>query len=368
MFNGNGPTLDEEEIRERVHKARNSNLPGEVGDEVTPRKLQWFWPRRIPRGRPFEICGDPGNIKSGIVIDLAARVTTGRPFRGELEESEREPGNVLFFSSEDDIEDTLVPRFIAAGGELSRIRFVTAIHGDALHLPDDGKKLEGWVKDWRPALLVLDPLDAYFGKVDPNKNPEVRRALLPLFRLGGTTGLTTGLIRHLNKDTQTGRAMYRSAGSIAVTAACRASYVVAPKPDDPATFVLACTKLNGGRIPPSLSYQIVEEILPGDIHTQRINWLNTVNETADDLVREPAGASGPRGPKGTKTEAAKQFLREILANGVELDSGKIEELGKAKNISSTTVWAASKELNVKRRKAGFAGGWLWSLPPEGDRK
>ena len=46
--------------------------------EVEPRSVEWFWPRRIPRGGITVLEGKPGISKSTVTYDLAARVTSGR--------------------------------------------------------------------------------------------------------------------------------------------------------------------------------------------------------------------------------------------------------------------------------------------------
>src|SRR5262249_18582369 len=197
---------------------------------------------------------DPGVFKTGTVIDLCARVTSGAPFQGEPDNTRHEPGKVLFFSAEDDDNDTLLPRFLAAGGNRELIHFVTPID-ELPSLPEDAPKLSEWIKILQPVLVVFDPLDAFFGKkIDANSNPDVRKALRPLVRLGSRTQTTFFLIRHLNKDVKLGRAMYRAAGSIGTTATTRGSYMLGPQRDDPGTHIFACNKLNGAPKPRSLRY------------------------------------------------------------------------------------------------------------------
>ena len=45
--------------------------------DVTPRAVRWLWPDRIPLGKLTLIAGEPGQGKSFLTMDLAARVTTG---------------------------------------------------------------------------------------------------------------------------------------------------------------------------------------------------------------------------------------------------------------------------------------------------
>ena len=350
----------EEKIRDRMGSARDPSLPGVRGSDVAVKALRWLSHGRIPRGKLIEFCGDPCVFKTGIALDICARLTIGAPLFAKDSTQTRPPQKVLFFSAEDDVADTLLPRFLAAGGDPDLIQFVTAVHGLPT-LPSDENKLKGWIKSWQPAFTVFDPIDAFLApKTDPNSNPDARRVLLPLIRLGAQTGLTTALIRHLNKDSKLGRAMYRSAGSIGVTAASRASYIIAEKPGCPGRFVLACTKLNGAPKPPSLEYEIAEVVLDGVIKASTVKWLGETTESADDLVREPEPRQ--RGPSPEKRELAEAFLCKELADGAWHPSEPIIAAAKKAGIKYPTLKAALHALGGSYRKAAFRGGWDWALP------
>jgi hypothetical protein len=354
----------EEKIREHVRNAQDARLPGRNGSNITLRRYDWFWPDHIPKGKTSEVCGDPAVYKTGTTLYLCACVTTGAPFPNEPATARREPGKVLFFSAEDDDHDTLLPRFLAAGGDRKKIHFVTPVD-DLPSLPEDAPKLREWIKAWEPLLVVFDPLDAFFGKkVDANSNPDVRRALRPLVRLGSQTHTTFLLIRHLNKDVKLGRAMYRAAGSIGTTATTRASYILGPQRDDPSTYIFACNKLNGAPKPRSLGYRIVGHVLKGfekDVVTQRVEWLGETDQTADDLVREPE--PGPRGPKPEKSESAESIIKQELADGQWHPSKPIIELAKKRGIGYRTVVSVAKALKVEMKKVGFnPTRWDWHLP------
>ncbi len=134
--------------------------------ETPRRELPWLWPGRIPLGRVTLLVGDPGVGKSLIALDVAARVSTGRPWPGDCpefaasaeqigtvplaQESSIEagvedndasaepsppklaprasqlapppsPSSVLLLSAEDDPADTIRPRLEALGADLARI-------------------------------------------------------------------------------------------------------------------------------------------------------------------------------------------------------------------------------------------------------
>lgn len=77
------------------------------------------------------IAGNPGTGKSQIAADAAARISTGKNWPNGA----RAPiGDVVVLATEDAIDDTWVPRLMAAGADLSRLHFLKMAIGD------DGKR------------------------------------------------------------------------------------------------------------------------------------------------------------------------------------------------------------------------------------
>ena len=84
-----------------------------------PEPVRWLWPKRLPLKKLTGIEGDPAVGKSTLVYDLAARYSSARPWPdGQQPES---GGRVLLLSAEDDATNTVAPRLLAAGADLSRI-------------------------------------------------------------------------------------------------------------------------------------------------------------------------------------------------------------------------------------------------------
>jgi len=92
------------------------------GSDLTPVPPQWLWPGYLVRGKLAILAGAAGTGKTSVAIDLGARLSVGEPWP---DGTPAPVGNVLILSSEDDFRDTLLPRFIAAGGD--RTRFHTII-------------------------------------------------------------------------------------------------------------------------------------------------------------------------------------------------------------------------------------------------
>src|SRR5262249_20226856 len=135
-------------------------------------------------------------------IDLAATVTSGGKWP---DGTKAEVGEVLVWSGEDDPEDTLLPRFLAAGGVRERIYFVKGIV--------DGGKKRGFDPSIDMAALataarsipnlklaIIDPVVLMVAG-DSHKNTEVRRSLQPLAALAAARSCVALGITHLTKGT-----------------------------------------------------------------------------------------------------------------------------------------------------------------------
>jgi len=46
--------------------------------DVSPERVEWLWPKRVPKGKITVLDGDPDNGKSVLTTDLAARLTAGK--------------------------------------------------------------------------------------------------------------------------------------------------------------------------------------------------------------------------------------------------------------------------------------------------
>ena len=90
--------------------------------DIEPQAVPWLWRKRLARGEVTVISGDPGAGKSLAAVDVCANLTAGFPLPDDPE-TDREPLTCAWIghSSEDSPARTIVPRFIAAGGDLERL-------------------------------------------------------------------------------------------------------------------------------------------------------------------------------------------------------------------------------------------------------
>jgi phage N-6-adenine-methyltransferase len=314
--------------------------------ELTPRHAEWLWEPRIPRGELTVVDGDPSVNKSSLLLDLAARVSAGRPLPGGGPAS---PGGVLLLPGEDSVEKTVLPRLRAAGADLGRV----AVPERAVEIPRDLGWLERAAVDTGAALVVVDPLTAFLG-CDATAEHRVRRALTPLRGLAERTGAAVVLVRHLTK--RGGRhALYRGVGSVAIAAAARSALLVGRAPGGPRLRVLCQTKNNLGPEAAGLLFEAV----PGPDGAVRVEWRGECGYTPDDLL-------GP--PPGGRRAGAEAFLAGVLAGGPRRQR-EVRAAAEAAGLAYRTLERARGSLGVVSERRGWGRGsaCYWRLPDGGGR-
>ena len=325
---------------------------------VEPEQLRWLWDGRLPRGKLVVIDGDPSVGKSTLAVDLAARVSTGKPWP---DDAPCEAGEVLVLSAEDGLADTIRPRLDAAGGDATRVHALTAVRV----LSDDGEPIErpptladigairAAILRTGAVLVVIDVLMAFLpGKVDSHKDQDIRAVLSRLTKVGEETGCTFLLLRHLNKAGG-GSPMYRGGGSIGIVGAARAGYLVARDPDDPDTRVMACVKSNLAREPESLSYRLQGD---PDSGVARVVWTGASTHDAAGLLRN-AGDDDQ-----DDRREIEEWLEEVMnAGGGRAAAKDVMNAGRKVGYSVDQVKRAKKRLGIESMKAGMGSGWDWVM-------
>jgi putative DNA primase/helicase len=313
-----------------------------------PQSVSWLWPGHIAAGRLTLIDGDPGVGKSLLTLDLAARLTSASELPDGFKPGQ--PISVLILSAEDSLEDTIVPRLLGAGANLDRVHAPSAASGFPV-FPEACPFLKELIQKLQARLVILDPFFAFLGSDIGSLNDlMIRRALAPLVALAEATQAAIVLVRHLRKFAA-GEATYRGLGSIAILGSARTAFLVAPDRDDSEKRILACTKNNLGRFPPSLSFRIGSS----DAGLPRLDWLGPVSQTAADLLESPR-------PRGNAVPQALAFLQSRLAQGPQGRQTLLAEAEQA-GISFRSLERAKSQLGVvsEQRREDGRNVWYWSL-------
>lgn len=356
---------------ETVEPTGSGGLVVRCASDVEPENIDFLWPGRLARGKHTALAGDPGDGKSQISLFIAAAISTGGAW--PCNEGRAPIGNVVILNAEDGTADTIVPRLIAAGADLNRIFIVNAVQADdgkrrrAFNLQTDLALLEKTIAEiGEVALVIIDPISSYMGKVDSHKNAETRSVLEPLSEMADRLRAGVLSITHFSKvgTTHNVKALDRFIGSIAFTGAPRAAFTVLPDPHDDERMFFLSAKNNMVPKPQGLAYQLKETILPDHpITASLVVWdAEPVNISANEAMA--AGAEG--GDHSTRVEA-EEFLKEMLADG-PMPAKEIEREAEAAGLSWATVRRAKTHLGMKAQRetaSEFASGkgqWIWALP------
>jgi hypothetical protein len=326
------------------------------GSEVETAPVVWLWDKRIPRGKVSILDGLPGVAKTTLAEDVGARVTTGQKMP---DGTDGPSGAVLFINYEDDAEDTLVPRFEAAGGDTKLLLLADSVRTpagvDYLEIPTHIEFLEDVIVSEGVVLCVIDPLMAALAAdVRSGEDKDVRRALRSLRSMAERTGAAVVCIRHLNKNTNVKDPILRGGGSIGIIGAARAGLIAGRDPEDQTRHVLAMSKMNlAPDGVPSLAYRVVED---PDWKVGAIEWLGEVNVQARDLLADSQPDVGPA------VSEAVGILAEFLADGPRLAT-ECKAFCKEAGISSRTLDRAKTAANVKARPKdnGTGNHWWWEI-------
>ena len=89
--------------------------------EIDPKSVDWLWYPFIPYGKVTLVQGDPGDGKSTFLLTIAAMLTKGEPLPFTEPETPPEPMSVIYHTTEDDADDTIVPRFIRSNGDREKL-------------------------------------------------------------------------------------------------------------------------------------------------------------------------------------------------------------------------------------------------------
>jgi AAA domain len=344
------------------------NTPKQVkitrGSDIEPEKITWLWPGWMARGKLHILAGRPGSLKTTSAMDFAATVTTG----GHWPDGEPAlAGNVLIWSGEDAIDDTLLPRFMAAGGDRSRVYFISGIKENGKKRAfDPARDIEslGEVCEQigEVALIIVDPIVAV-AKGDSHKNAEARRDLQPLVDLAEKTQAAVLGIHHLTKRTEGADPVDRVSGSLAFGAGPRVVLLNALDGKSATETRGLLMRAKSNIAPPTGGFEFSANTRPLDnyphINAQRILWGSAVTESARDILERIEG-------KEAKAEQSKRkvnvFLLSALQGRGERLAAEVIAEGTAAGFSESAMRRAFKAMGGQSEKPSFKTGWVWSLP------
>ena len=306
--------------------------------DIQSQKIEWLWYPFIPYGKLTIIQGDPGDGKTTLVLNLAAKLSKGIGLDEDMQVSE--PMNIIYQTAEDGLADTVKPRLEAADADCEKIMVIDESE-KSLSMVDE--RLEQAIIQTNARLLILDPIQAYLGGgMDMNRANEARDMTKKLGLLAEKHKCAIILIGHMNKAAGN-KAAYRGMGSIDFFAVARSVLLVGRIEGQENTRAVVQIKNNLAAFGHSKAFELTEE---------GFHWLGDYEITADELL-------GGITPKANKKERAKQLIYELAETNNVVKSEDIVNLAEEKGISKRTLENANKELGIKGKRIGES--WYWNL-------
>ena len=306
--------------------------------EVESEEVKWLWYPFIPYGKLTIIQGDPGDGKTTLVLNIAAKLSKGESLDSDM--NVQEPVNVIYQTAEDGLADTVKPRLELAGADCEKILVIDE-SDKSLSMADE--RLEEALAKTGAKVLILDPIQAYLGGgMDMNRANEARDMTKKLGALAEKYQCAILLIGHMNKASGN-KAAYRGMGSIDFFAVARSVLLVGRIEGEPNTRAVVQIKNNLAAFGHPKAFMLSET---------GFHWLGDYEITADEVL-------GGIAPKANKLEQAKQMLRELAETTNMVQSNEVFEMADEQGISKRTLENAKKELGIRAKKIN--NSWYWEL-------
>lgn len=306
--------------------------------EIQSKEVAWLWYPFIPYGKLTIIQGDPGDGKTTLVLNIAAKLSKGEGLDSDMKLTE--PLAVIYQSAEDGLADTVKPRLETAGADCENISVIDESK-KSLSMIDE--RLEEAIIKTKAKLLILDPIQAYLGgNMDMNRANEARDMTKKLAALAEKYQCAIVLVGHMNKAAGN-KAAYRGMGSIDFFAVARSVLLVGRVEGEENIRAVVQIKNNLAGFGHPKAFQLSED---------GFLWLGDYEITADEVL-------GGIAPKVNKLEQAKRLLRKLAETNNAIQSNEIFNLAEEQNISRRTLENVKKELGISAKRIN--NSWYWEL-------
>ncbi len=300
-------------------------------DKVEEKEPEWLVTDYIPKGQITVLAGDGGSGKTTIWCSIAAAVSSGGPcFLNQDNPFAKEclPGRVLFFSSEDSAEYTLKGRLRRSGAKLENVLSLDLADERFPEIKFNAPLLEELIKEYRPELVIFDPLQSYVPPdIQMGQRNAMRACLNPLIGLGEKYGTTFIIIVHTNKQVGLwGRK--RIADSADIWDIAR-SVLIAGEANDGLRYI-SQEKSNYGPQAQTVLFRL---------DSGKIEFEGYTDKKDKDYVTAATAATY----QAPAREDAKAFILDYLKDG-EKETADLDGMMKAQGISGRTLERAKADL------------------------
>ena len=309
-------------------------------EDVKIEPIEFIYNPYFPKGKLSLIAAYPGSGKTMLMSYFAARVTNGQPFFGCSADGEHK---VLYFSSEDGVEDTLQYRFVQAGGDEKKLRYYRGIITFS-----ETYRIRHLIDTTGADMLIFDPLQSYASTADLNNATLTRQMLDMLDKVSRDKKITIIIVCHFNKNSK-GPAITRIIGSTDIVGKARSFVALGNVPGDGDRKFFSHEKSNLARAGLTQLFKIDPD------HGLIVPDGTTTKHYDDFYLNKPV-------LHDDKLEAAKKLILENLDSGQCIKAGDAYQIAKDNGIGLSTIKTARRDLGMSTRKESFDGGFVWQMP------
>ena len=168
-------------------------------EQLHYKTIEWLIPGYIPKGCITILGGDGGQGKTSLWCNIVSAISCGKDSILDRSTLLNSCGISIVFSGEDDPESVLKKRLIEYQADERKI-YTLRLDDSALEsITIGGELLHDLIEQYKPQLVVLDPIQQFIKDIDMSKRNDVRRTLQTLASLGKQYGTSFLLVVHTNK-------------------------------------------------------------------------------------------------------------------------------------------------------------------------
>lgn len=328
-------------------------------EEFEEQEATWLVPGWIPDGQITLIAADGGVGKTTLWCDIIKAISSGTQCILDPIGYKRKPQRVAFLTTEDSVRKKLRKKLRVIGANAANIitpDFAADKDGILRNLKFGSRDMEEFIRAFRPALCVLDPVQGFIPPdVNMGSRNAMRDCMAPLITLGEETGTTFLVVCHTNKRKgASGRD--RIADSADLWDIAR-SVLMAGYTEDQGIRYLSNEKNNYEQLQQTILFTIDRN---GEVQPAGTTW----KRDRDFAVDNAFSVSAPR-----REDCKDWILAEIGASGGAMYSDALRNSAEQAGYSYKTLERAKSELKdakkIKYISEGSAKGgsrrWIVQL-------
>ena len=336
-------------------------------EEIEEEEVSWLLQDIFPMGMVSVLAGKPGQSKSFLTCWLAAMVSCDDTvfFR----RSPIPKGEVILCNAEDSASQTIKKRLRWNGANMSKVKTIPHVimpgrdsggKTVAVEVPITlemiGAFEQAFEENPNCQLLIVDPVSAFWGNTNDQKNAEVRVIMARLKALAERFNVAIVLVTHLNKMPSADSGS-RITGSGGLPAAGRANWLLTQ--DETGLRTVSLIKGNVTENKVGFTFRVIEG---------KVTIIDSeVDVSADEMLQSEIDSRSNKGRKPEQLNEAMTWLEEFLRDGCKPvgsrnnpAEGTVYYEAKQKGISACTLQRAEKELGIRKHREGYA--YFWNLP------